>query len=466
MHKDRHGLELSQTSPTAVRHYDAAVDHLLFFRAEVVAETTAALAEDPGSPMVNVLAAYLGLLGTEPDDVAAAHTAFAGFRPASPPTPREQAHLAAASTWLDGDLRGAGALLRELTIDHPRDVLALAVGHQIDFFTGDAASLRDRVGGSLAAWGPDDEHYGLLLGMYGFGLEESGHYGRSEETALAAVELNRTDVWGVHAVAHTYEMQGRFGDGVRFYDAHLDDWSTGNFLNVHNWWHYALYAIEAGATARALEVYDTVMGEAEFAMEMLDAAALLWRLYLDGDDQTGRWSRLADAWAPKMDEPYYAFNDMHAVMSYVGAGRHVDAEKLIDDRARWLVGEHPGVTNHPMTADIGLPVCRAMLAYGQCRYGDVVDLLYPIRYRVNEFGGSHAQRDAVQKTLVEAALRARRDDLARALISERINVRPCSPFNWLAQARLLESVGEAAAAVTARGRAADQVAAAGLGFSA
>ena len=34
--------------------------------------------------------------------------------------------------------------------------------------------------------------------------------------------------------------------------------------------------------------------------------------------------------------------------------------------------------------------------------------LLPIRTRVHEFGGSHAQRDAVERTLLEAAIRAGR----------------------------------------------------------
>ena len=106
-----------------------------------------------------------------------------------------------------------------------------------------------------------------------------------------------------------------------------------------------------------------------------------------------------------------------------------------------------------MTARVGLPVCKALVAFGRGDHRQVVDLLYPIRHRVNEFGGSHAQRDAVQKTLLESALRGGRHDLARVLISERINVRPGSPFNWLKRGTLAEAIGDSAAATAARLRA-------------
>ncbi|MEU6712100.1 tetratricopeptide repeat protein [Nonomuraea sp. NPDC046802] len=453
---DQHGLAMTGAGAAAARHYDRAVDELLHFRAEVDAEANGALAESPDFPMGNVLAAYLGLLTTEVEDARTARARFSSFRGridegALPP--RERAHVAAAQALFDGDWRTCGSLLAEITVACPRDALALAVGHQVDFFTGDARSLRDRIGGALNAWREDDRHFGHVLGMYAFGLEEAGHYDRSEEVGLRAVELNPRDVWGIHAVVHTYEMQGRFGDGLRYLDARVPDWSAGTFFNVHTWWHYCLYALESGDVARALAVYDAVLAGGESCMELLDAAALLWRLYLEGSDQHERWRALAEAWLPRVAEPFYAFNDMHAVMSYVGAGRVGEAEKLIASREAYVLQPRPGVTNRDMTLRVGLPVCRAVVAFGRGDHAGVVDLLYPIRHRVNEFGGSHAQRDAVQRTLLESALRAGARDVARVLVSERIGVRPRSPYNWLKQAALADMLGNRAASAAARSRA-------------
>ncbi len=127
---------------------------------------------------------------------------------------------------------------------------------------------------------------------------------------------------------------------------------------------------------------------------------------------------------------------MHAVMSWVGAGELARAERLIADRRRYVEQAPAEVSNVAMTRDVELPVCEALLAFGQARYGAVVELLHPIRYRVNEFGGSHAQRDAVQRTLVEAAIRDGRVALARTLVSERLFVRPSSPWNGFKRAQV------------------------------
>lgn len=464
METDRHAHAMSGTSDQAARHYERALDALLFFRAEVADEAQAMVTASPDSAMGHILGAYLALLGTEEKDAAGARRSFGAFRGAvdlAGLSPRERMHVGAAEAWLDGDMLRAGVVLGEISTEFPRDALALAVGHQIDFFSGDAQRLRDRIGGALSSWDNDDPHFGPLLGMYAFGLEESGHYGRAEETGLRAVERHPRDVWGIHAVVHTYEMRGLFGEGIRYLDARTEDWADGNYLSVHNAWHYALYALESGSIERVLGVYDgTLHNEASqpIAMELLDASALLWRLLLADIDVESRWAVLAQAWAGREDGAYYAFNDVHAVMAYVGARRLSEAERLVKDREQWLARTAPSVSNHAMTREIGLPVCRALIAYRQRQYARAVELLAPIRYHLNSFGGSHAQRDAIQRTLVEGAIRSGKQDLARTLLSERISLRPLCPYNWRARARLADQLGDTVQAGTARVHAEEQAA--------
>jgi hypothetical protein len=112
-------------------------------------------------------------------------------------------------------------------------------------------------------------------------------------------------------------------------------------------------------------------------------------------------------------------------------------------------GPRPSVANVAMTAEVGLPVCSAIVAFGEGRYADVVELLHPIRNIVHRFGGSHAQRDAIARTLFEAAIRAGEADLAFALASERLAVKEASPYTWRQLARIRRTTGETTAAAVA-----------------
>ena len=71
---------------------------------------------------------------------------------------------------------------------------------------------------------------------------------------------------------------------------------------------------------------------------------------------------------------------------------------------------------------------RAVVAFGEGRYDEAVDTLWPARRTFHHFGGSHAQRDALERTLVEASLRAGRHALAERLLAERLAVRPTGQF--------------------------------------
>src|SRR5258708_1706894 len=368
MHSDAQGLDLSGTSD-AVDAYDRALGHLVRFQPEVVSVIADARASETGCAMVELLSAYLSLMSTEQSGVADAHDALRnlGEEPHDL-TAREREHLAAANQWLLGDMAGAARLLEDLTLRHPRDLLALAVGHQIDFFTGHASVLRDRIGRALYAWGPDDANHGFVQGMYAFGLEECNLYALSEEMAEQAVRTNPEDVWGIHAMVHTCEMQGRIAEGLRFLRARESRWRTGNFLNVHNSWHNALFLLEGDDAEGALAIYDAVLhndGSEDVALELVDASSLLWRLHLEGTPVGDRWQPLADAWSRILVPGFYPFNDVHAAMAFLGAGRLGLAVELVTILERVVGGAGEDSTGRFMTRAGGLPVCRSLQAFGR-----------------------------------------------------------------------------------------------------
>ncbi len=453
---DQHGNPFTGTTD-AVALYDESIHALLRYGPSVLEHAPSLIREHPDVPMAQALIAYLSLSSTDFPDVANAKDCWSSMGRLSM-NERENAHHEAIGFWVAGDWVGAAASLDRLLQRWPADLLALQLGHQLDFFTGDAANLRDRPGRTLPVLDPQHPHTAFVRGMQAFGLEESGDYGAAEAAGLRVVETNPDDVWAVHAVVHVREMQGRVDEGIRFLVDREADWGSGNLFRVHNWWHLALFLLEIGEIDRILDIYDAEVHNAKsdgVPLEMLDASALLWRLLLDGHDTGERFGALADAWATRLTPAsWYVFNDLHGVMALVGAGRLADAERHTEELAGYVHGDGTG-TNVRMASTIGLPACRAVLRFGQGRYGEAVDELVPIRRTFQMFGGSHAQRDALVRTLLESALRAGQLDLARALIAERLSLRPTSVYGWTQQARLQQALGDRDSEGAARQEATD-----------
>jgi hypothetical protein len=426
---DIRGHRLTGATEASLPHYHAALQQLLLYREDPVATVDAALTESPDFVMAHALKAWLHLLGTEPAGVPVVRAALKAIEDI-PMTAQERGHVAAITLLADGHWHQAARVLEDVTIDHPRDVLALQVGHQLDFFRGDARMLRDRIARALPAWSAEVPGHHAVLGMHAFGLEESGAYPLAERAGRQAVEAEPRDAWAQHAVAHVMEMQGRQDEGIAWMRRNPEAWSDQNFLAVHNWWHLALYHLDLGEVDEVLALFDGPIygARSQVVMDMVDASAMLWRLHLRGIDVGGRWDWIADAWEPLADAGMYAFNDAHAMMAFVGAGRLDAIARVVEAQQVAMAG--PG-DNAAFTREVGHPVALAIKAFGERRYGETVRLLRGVRNIANRFGGSHAQRDVLDLTLIEAALRSGQHGLASALAAERAAMKPSSPLSRL-----------------------------------
>jgi hypothetical protein len=204
-----------------------------------------------------------------------------------------------------------------------------------------------------------------------------------------------------------------------------DAWSRDSFFAVHNWWHLALYHLDRGETDEVLRLFDgPIFGNrSTVAMDLVDASALLWRLYLRSMAVGDRWKPVADNWQPFARAGNYAFNDIHAVMAFIGAGRMDRIGDVMEAQDRAMSGAGD---NADFTREVGRPVVQGLKAFGEGNYAGCIDALQRVIPIASRFGGSHAQRDLLDLTVMEAALRVPDPALARAISAERRAMKPDS----------------------------------------
>jgi tetratricopeptide (TPR) repeat protein len=402
---DDRGCAVSGAEPAALAAFERALAAYQGWRCGAEVPLALALQEAPGFVMAHVLQAYLLVCSREPRRVAMARPILARAA-ALPANGRERLHLAAIAALLDDDFDAARTTLGELLRLEPRDALALQAAHSFDYMSGDVRAMNERVAAVLPSWSTELPGYHSILAMRAFALEENGRYQEAEASARAALALDPLDARAHHVMAHVFEMTDRAEAGERWLADHFEGWATDTVVATHCWWHRGLFQLELGRPERALDIYRHHIraGRSQAIADLIDASALLWRIELAGGATGARWRELADAWAPHIDDAFCSFNDLHAMLAFVGARDWRRVDRLV----RVLRSSSARPTRHGKTTRLlGLAACRALAAFGRGDDMLAVALLAGLPAESHRIGGSHAQRDVLHLTMRHAVDRLR-----------------------------------------------------------
>ena len=432
---DAQGQPLIGATVAAARHYDEAVRAYALSYGDTLGALDAALLEAPKLTMAILFKAWVMVLANDAPMAAKARPVIAAAREMEQGE-RERAHLAALAHAVEGHRHSATAVLDRYLLAAPHDLLAHAATMFLDAFQGRFHRVRDRSARALPLWSKEQPGYGLLLAYYGFGLEEAGHYAEAETISRAAAKLEPHGYWPHHAVSHVFEMTGRPRDGLQWMAERESLWaSTLNVSRVHIWWHKALFHMELGEKDAALAIYDGPILETQrpVGVSLTNATALLWRLESLGADSGRRWQDLADLWSGHADGRLCLFADIHAAMTQIRVGRTVELEAL---KSQMRVTASDGGDSAAAYRDLGLPLVAGLEAFAEGDHRSAVEHLWGARPHLMLLGGSYAQRDVIDWTMTEAAIRAGMRPVAVALAHERIALRPESLPNkrFLAEA--------------------------------
>jgi len=252
-------------------------------------------------------------------------------------------------------------------------------------------------------------------------------YAEAEKEAKNGLLLNPNDGWATHALAHILEMEGRYKEGIEFMTQTESDWKMANHIAVHNAWHLALYHIENCDFESALNLFDEhmePMAQKNGTIQgVIDTTAFLHRLGIAFPtlDLQSRWEKLNSLKKPHLKNHMSAFYDAHCALACLG---EKDWDSLKEFRNSFISKKNDTFNGHLVE-----PLLDSFTAFYEGRYDKVVERLAPIRYDTVTIGGSEAQRDLFDQTLIVSAIKSDKEShhfLAKRLLDERKVLKPNS----------------------------------------
>jgi tetratricopeptide (TPR) repeat protein len=438
MYTDARGLPISAHSAQAVAAFDHLIVGYLTQRADAGARMTAVLEADPDFALAHCMNGYFGMLAFKQASVAGAvECADTARRLAEDATPRERQHVMALTAWAEGELDRALVCWEDILRQYPLDVVAFRLAHFLNFWLGRSQDMVSSVERVLPAWSADVPGFSSVLACQAFAHEEVGNYLAAEPAGRRAIELDPGDLWAAHAVAHVLESQGRRSEGVLWLTSLAPHWEGSHNLQHHLWWHCALFKLEHGDAAAALDLYDTrfrnlaaplTVASPDLYIDVQNAASMLFRLQRLGVDVGPRWKELADKAEARIADCQSAFTLPHWMMALIADDRAGAARRMVE--ALRTYGQGTG-TVAPIVRDCVLPIAQAQLAHAEGRHAEALALMRPVLGEMHRLGGSHTQQDVLEQLFLDAALKAGSAEDIRLAVERVAGRRPIPPERFV-----------------------------------
>ena len=422
MLKSRNGLTITTNSPAAVDLYQEGLDLVLSQNYGPDAKLEAAIEADDGFAMAHVVQAYVLHLQT---NVPAARAAAEKAVELSAGCSREEQQIARiVHSFTHGKGTEAIGLVHEHLDEFPTDTLAMRVAQRLYMLGCFGAGVPDFPNHLMAMMqkvAPANGDDWAFLGQYAFAHHETNQPEKAMDLATRSLEGNPQNAVASHSVTHSYFEQGDAANGGRWLGDWLDGWDRRASYNTHLSWHLALFELAQGKYQQALDLYETHIRpgvQARNLANLQDAASLMWRLQIYSGEEPGKpWNEVRDMALPAAETPGPAFRDCHAALAFAGAGDAESTQKFVD-RVK-----AQGEKGDDLSREMVLPIALGAAAFAAGDYDEAADLMGPTYPMLARIGGSHAQREVFEDTLLETYIRAGRYDDAKAMLDERLSRR-------------------------------------------
>ncbi|GAW35769.1 hypothetical protein RA2_02837 [Roseovarius sp. A-2] len=427
MRHDQFGCEISVSSATALAAWDKLVLAFLAHAATTPEHLGTVLSEAPEFAMAHATKGlFLLMLGRrEMNETAqeAYQAALACAREGNP-TAREMGYVRSLGAWLDGHPSESVREMEAVLARWPEDALAMKISHAIRFILGDRHGMRASLEALLPAYDAQNPARGYLFGCHAFSLEETGDYARAETAGRMGLSLSPDDAWGLHAVAHVFDMTCNARAGLDWLEGREGAWAHCNNFRYHVWWHKALMHLDQGELESVFALYDHEIRQdkTDDFRDISNGTSLLMRLELEGHDVGDRWEELADISERRSEDACLIFADLHYMLALVGDNRETAIKQMMARMHRDAKKTNAGELMARM-ANPGLSAATGLEAFGEGDYKTAFLNLGRARRSMQLVGGSHAQRDVFERLTIDCAIRGGFLDEAETMLEERTTQR-------------------------------------------
>lgn len=427
---DRYGLTLSTGSGVARDAYVQAIDLLLSANAGVDEALQQALAADPDFALAQAaLARWLQLKGQL---AAAQQAADRAMELAQSASHREQQHVGIFRLLVYGNGDDALRLTRAHCAQYPRDAMALSPATGVFGLIG-FSGRQNREADQVALLQPLINAYGddwWFLAVYAFALIESGSVQAGLEMVERSLDRYPRNAHAAHILAHARYERGDDREALSYLEQWLPDYSPGGQLHCHLWWHLALCNLMAGNIPRMWTSYQNHCAPSVSQSSPLnivtDGASLLWRAELAGEPRDAqRWRDVRHYAEAKFPQPGI-FADAH--YGFILAATN-DDEALAGYIERLQQAARDGALP---AGPVTVALAKSAGAFNKGDWTTTINSLEPVMDQVVRIGGSRAQRDLIENTLLAAYVKAGRLEHARNRMAQRIDRTPSVPIPGLA----------------------------------
>jgi tetratricopeptide (TPR) repeat protein len=411
---DRYGLEVTTAFPRAAEHFQEGMDRLLSYRPGADESFAAALQADDRLAVAHAGAA---LVASVVGDAATARASTARAREtAAGATRRERQHVEAVSALVAGETARGLALADEHVAEFPRDALLVNLAGSAIGLGGRPDREQHRVAfiERLAPAYGDDWWFASALAFAYMEVNRFEECRRLSERSLGQYPANAN---ASHNLAHVYFETVEHEAGAVLLEAWLASYDPRASFHCHLAWHLAMFELHRGQPARARAIFERDIRTAvNPRLAMIDGAALLWRFRLDGDDDPGAWRPLADV-AARVSRPGFVFGEVHAALIHAACGDETALARLIDGlRALDAKG-------HPVAGTVALPLAQGVAAFVAGDHAAALAHFEPVEAEIHRVGGSHAQWELFEETMLACYFALERYEDALRLIGRRLGHR-------------------------------------------